>query len=185
MQDPTTRCHVNPHGRDGPSRSPHTLLRHSRCRKKRGPKISNGARISKCSSSWLRLCRSVGQSRTHLLGTHPIGLLPHHPDLGGHIQPTGGHPVKELLWRSQSPNHASDGAMINLDIHSPGAWIWPTMSQEAESCQVSTTENQGLMERKISPKELFCCSKTNISLGWRYSGGKNSIPRTCHNFGRF
>lgn len=121
---------------------------------KRGLRISKGAGISKCISSWLWLCWSMRQSKTYLLGTHPIGLLPHHPDPGGHIQPTGGHPEKELLWRK-----SSDGVMINPDIHSPGAWIQPTTSKEAESCQVSTTENRRLMERKISPKELFCCSE--------------------------
>jgi len=116
-----------------------------------------------CKDKQTQLCWSMRQFRTHLLGTHPIGLLPRHSSSGGLIQPTSGHPEKELLWRSPGPKHASSDRMINLNIHSPEVWVWPTMSKEAESCQERTTENQGLMERKTSPKEFFCCSETDVS----------------------
>lgn len=46
-----------------------------------------------------------------------------------------GHPPKnqEQLWRSQGPSRASGGAMINLDIPSPGLWILLVTSKEGES----------------------------------------------------
>lgn len=68
-----------------------------------------------------------------------------------------GHPPKnkELLWRSLGPSGASGGAMINLDIPSPGLWMQLVTSKEGESFQGGTSQ-------RFTTKVLLCCSQTDV-----------------------